>query len=276
MGRLLIDYGATRCRYLVETEKGEVYEEVASAQLDLEALIEETVGRIPGINAVHMAYAGQVVGGEIRSAPNVASDHTGLKQTIETRLGIPVRIENDLKCAALAEFHALKGGSTLFAAYIGTGFGGAVVEEGRLLRGKSNIAGEIGHIPFKKAPFLCGCGKDDCVEIYCSGQGLAAWVEHYGLECDPTLEAIRANHHDKAPVILQNFYHALSHAVATAVTLFNPSHLVLGGSVVVNNPGLEEFVRENVQGYAFHAAAKDAKITVTTLNNGCLEGTKWL
>jgi predicted NBD/HSP70 family sugar kinase len=114
------------------------------------------------------------------------------------------------------------------------------------------------------------------VEIYCSGRGLVSWVEHYGLECAPTLEAIKASKDEKAPLILQNFYHALSHAVSTAVTLFNPSHLVLGGSVVVNNSGLEEFVRENVEGYAFPSAAKDAKIVVTTLQNGCLEGTKWL
>lgn len=276
MGRLLIDYGATRCRYIVETEAGEVYEEVASPGLDLLGLIKKTVASHPFIKAVHMAYAGQVVAGEIRTAPNVGSDHSGLKRAIEKKLGIPCKIENDLKCAALAEFHATKEAKTLFAAYIGTGFGGAVVEEGRLLRGSNNMAGEIGHIPFKKAPFTCGCGKDDCVEIYCSGRGLASWVEHYGLECAPTLDAIRSSKDEKAPLILQNFYHALSHAVATAVTLFNPSHLVLGGSVVINNSGLEEFVRENVEGYAFPAAAKDAMIAVTTLKNGCLEGTKWL
>lgn len=275
MGRLLIDYGATRCRYLVENEAGDLYDERASRGLDLYGMITE-LSQLHDIDAVHIAYAGQVIGGDIHAGPNVADDHTGLKAALEKSLGIPVKIENDLKCAALAEYHAYSKATTLFAAYIGTGFGGAVVEEGRLLRGSSNMAGEIGHIPFKKAPFLCGCGKDDCVEIYCSGQGLAAWVEYYGLDCEPTLEAIGACDDEKAPLILQNFYHALSHAVATAVTLFNPSHLILGGSVVLNNPDLETYVRDNVEGYAFGPAAKDAKILVTTLNNGCLEGTKWL
>lgn len=275
MKRLLIDYGATRCRYLVETEQGELYDEHPSRGLDLYGLISDSVARYT-LEAVHISYAGQVVDGTIHSAPNVEENHSDLKRSVEKGLGIPVKIENDLKCAALAEFHAAENPTTLFAAYIGTGFGGAVVEGGKLFRGKSNMAGEIGHIPFKKAPFLCGCGKDDCVEIYCSGQGLAAWVEYYGLESPPTLEGIAASHDEKAPLILQNFYHALSHAVATAVTLFNPSHLVLGGSVVLNNPGLEGFVRDNVDGYAFKLAAKDAKILVSTLKNGCLEGTKWL
>ncbi len=276
MKRLRIDYGASRCRYIAESGEGEHYDEVPSRGLDLEAFVCEQIGRYADLEAVHIAYAGQVVAGEISSGPNIGSGHAGLKAKLEKRLNIPVRIENDLKCAALAEYHEVKGASTLFAAYIGTGFGGAVVEEERLFRGHSNMAGEIGHIPFKKAPFACGCGKDDCVEIYCSGRGLESWVAHYGLECEPTLAAIEACGDENAPLIVQNFYHALSHAVATIVTLFNPSHLILGGSVVLNNRGLEEFVRENVAGYAFPAAAKDANITVSTLENGCLEGTKWL
>jgi glucokinase len=273
MKRLLIDYGATRCRYVVDD--GSI-REFATADQDLEAFIRKELAKDVAITAVHIAYAGQVVGGHVRSAPNIAADHTRLKTTIEALCKVSVKIENDLKCAALAEYHARSGAISLFAAYIGTGFGGAVVEEGKVVRGHGNMAGEIGHIPFKKAPFLCGCGKDDCVEIYCSGSALERWVAHYGLECPSTLEGIESCHDEKGALILQNFYSALSHALATAVTLFNPTYLVLGGSVVTKNPGLQRYVRENVDNYAFLPAAKDVTIETTQLNNGCLEGTKWL
>jgi glucokinase len=262
---------------VIETSEGELSGEFKSADKDLESFIcLELESSRETLEAVHIAYAGQVVNGNIYSAPNVDADHTRLKSVIERRFNIPVKIENDLKCAALAEYHAREKCVSLFAAYIGTGFGGALVEEERLLRGNSNMAGEVGHIPFKKAPFLCGCGKDDCVEIYCSGKALVEWVAYYGLECVPTLEAIELSNDEKAALILQNFYDALSHAVSTIVTLFNPTYLILGGAVINNNPMLEHYVQKSVQNHSFLPAAKDIKIETTRLNNGCLEGTKWL
>lgn len=276
MNRLLIDYGASRCRYLIEREEGDFSGEFATADKDLEHFICTQLECFETIEAVHIAYAGQIVGGKILSAPNIMTNHTKLKSSIEEIFRIPVKIENDLKCAALAEYHTRGEGVSLFCAYIGTGFGGALVEEGRLVRGNSNMAGEVGHLPYQKSPFLCGCGKDDCVELYCSGKALAKWVKYYGLECVPTLAGIEASPNEEASLILQNFYGALSHAVATIVTLFNPTYLILGGSVVTGNPKIEHTVRKNVNNMAFPLAANDVTIEITRLSNGCLEGTKWL
>lgn len=276
MGRLLIDYGASRCRYVIETSEGELSGEFASGDNDLESFICLELESRETLEAVHIAYAGQVINGNIYSAPNIDADHTRLKSVIERRYNIPVKIENDLKCAALAEYHAREKCVSLFAAYIGTGFGGALVEEGNLLRGNSNMAGEVGHIPFKKAPFFCGCGKDDCVELYCSGSALARWIAYYGLTCDPTLEAIASSNDERAALILENFYDALSHAVSTIVTLFNPTYLILGGAVVTDNPQLKNKVHKNVTESAFLPSAKDVKIKISAFKDGCLEGTKWL
>lgn len=276
MNRLLIDYGASRCRYLIETEEGELCGEFVSAEKKLEGFIRMQLDNYKSINAVHIAYAGQVTAGHIRSAPNIDADHTALKSALEEGYGISVKIENDLKCAALAEYHTRDDCASLFAAYIGTGFGGSLVEKGQLLRGHSNMAGEVGHIPFKQAPFLCGCGKNDCVELYCSGKALEKWVTYYGLGCTPTLEEIEASPHEMAAQIVDNFYGALSHAVSTVVTLFNPTYLILGGSVATANPKLEKYVRKRVSDHAFPSAAKEVTIEITKLENGCLEGTKWL
>lgn len=271
-----MDYGASRCRYVIETENGSESGEFFSKERDLEEFIRIQLESLKGIEAVHIAYAGQVIGGNIRSAPNIAADHQELKSAIEGEFGIPVKIENDLKCAALAEYHTREDASSLIAAYIGTGFGGAMIEEGRLVRGLSNVAGEIGHIPYKKAPFVCGCGKDNCIELYCSGSALQRWAEYYGLQCVPTLDALRVSGDARGTLIVENFYEALLYAVGNLVTLFNPAYLVFGGSVATSNPGLTGYVEEHLSDYVFLPAAKDVKIEMTRLFNGCLEGTKWL
>lgn len=275
MGRLLIDYGASRCRYVVETAAGEYSDEFDSGQRDLELFIRAQLKKYE-IEAVHIAYAGQVIGGDIYSAPNILADHRGLKSAIESEFGIKVKIENDLKCAALAEYHTREKGSSLAVVYIGTGFGGAMIEEGLLVRGASNLAGEIGHIPFKKAPFVCGCGKDNCVELYCSGSALSRWSEYYSIECAPTLDALTQDSDVRSASIVNDFYKALLHALGTVVTLFNPAYLIIGGSVVTNNPGLKHYIEENLGDFVFPPAAKEVKIETTKLSDGCLEGTKWL
>lgn len=276
MRRLLIDYGATGCRYIIETSDGEVFGEFRRAHQELEMFIMTQLKANPTLQAVHIAYAGQIIKGNIASAPNIEVNHKNLIASIQSQYNVAVKIENDVKCAALAEYHARQNSVSLFAAYIGTGFGGALVEEGHLLRGNSNMAGEIGHIPFKKAPFHCGCGKDDCIELYGSGSALARWVHYYGLGCEPTLEAIKSSTDERAAYILENFYDAVSHAVSTAVTLFNPTYVILGGGVVQNNPHLESIVRKNVNHLAFLPSAKEVKIERSIFQYGCLEGTKWL
>lgn len=276
MKRLLIDYGASGCRYIIETQEGEFFGEFSRADQELETFIKTQLKANPNLQAVHIAYAGQIINGNISSSPNIEANHKNLRASIQSQYNIVVKIENDVKCAALAEYHSREKSVSLFAAYIGTGFGGALVEEGHLLRGNSNMAGEIGHIPFKKAPFHCGCGKDDCVELYGSGSALARWVDYYELGCEPTLEAIKSSVDERAAYILDNFYKAVSHAVSTVVTLFNPTYVILGGGVVQNNPHLESIIRKNVNDMAFLPSAKEVKIERSTFQYGCLEGSKWL
>lgn len=276
MKRLLIDYGATRCRYIIETAEGEVFDEFTRLDQELETFISAQLKVNPALQAVHIAYAGQIINGNIFSAPNIEGNHKNLRSFIEKKYNIPVKIENDVKCAALAEYHARHNCVSLFAAYIGTGFGGALIEKGHLLRGNSNMAGEIGHIPFKKAPFHCGCGKDNCVELYASGSALLRWIHFYDIICEPTLLALESCKDERSEFILQNFYDAVSHAISTAVTLFNPSHVILGGGVVKNNPQLESIIHKNVNDMAFLPSAKEVKIEISAYKYGCLEGTKWL
>ncbi|BCD68138.1 ROK family protein [Nitratiruptor sp. YY09-18] len=252
--KLALDIGGTYVRWeIVDKKKGK--EQLRN--IDLQSFIEDLIKK-SRITAVGISYAGQVCNNEILSAPNIHA-------TIEPeKFGIPYIIENDLKCAVLAEAKFFNT-SSITALYSGTGLGSASVDQGNLIRGYKNLAGEIGHIPYKKAPFRCGCGKDNCIELYASGSGLQKWADY--LKIEATL---------KNEKLYKLYTEALLYAAATTLTLFNPSILVLGGGVIKHNLGIIEVIQENITHYAPLFALREAQIKLTQLEDASLEGVKIL
>ncbi|BCD62263.1 glucokinase [Nitratiruptor sp. YY08-26] len=252
--KLALDIGGTYIRWeIIDKEKGK--EQLHN--IDLQRFIEDLINK-KRITAVGISYAGQVCNNEILSAPNIHA-------TIEPRkFGIPYIIENDLKCAVLAEAKFFNA-SSITALYSGTGLGSATVDENRLIRGYKNLAGEIGHIPYKKAPFQCGCGKDNCIELYASGSGLQKWANY--LKTEATL---------KNKVLYALYTEALLYATATVLTLFNPSVLVLGGGVIKNSPDIIDVIQEKIESFAPPFSLKEVQIRLTQLEDASLEGVKIL
>src|SRR5207245_5206999 len=95
---------------------------------------------------------------------------------LERRLGLPVRLENDANCFALAEARggAAQGHALVFGVILGTGVGGGLVIDGRVRAGPQHIAGEWGHHAIDPAGPECYCGQRGCVETLLSGPALAA------------------------------------------------------------------------------------------------------
>ncbi len=272
--KLLIDYGGTHFRYVIKSEDKVIDESsIDTKNLDLIDFLTSLLSKKTDIDFVGIGVAAQVKNGVILSAPNINIKDRNLKKYIEDRFDVQVEVDNDLKVAALAEMDLEGDDKSIVLLYIGTGFGSAFIEKGTIIRGESNLAGEIGHIPFKKAPFLCGCGKDNCVELFASGIGLQKWIEYYGI-CvgEPTLEALENLQDTKAKEILENFYKALLHAVSTIVTLLNPNSLILGGAVFKNNPTLVDFLKDNLNLEAFKPSLKELEIKLSTLSSANLKG----
>src|SRR5262245_26981750 len=106
-----------------------------------------------------------------------------LQRDLEAALGRPVRLENDANCFALSEAvdGAGKAARVVFGVILGTGVGGGIVVEGKVLTGANAIAGEWGHNPLPApAPApgdlphpICYCGRSGCIETYLSGPGLS-------------------------------------------------------------------------------------------------------
>jgi glucokinase len=164
---LFIDFGGTNFRYCFD--EGDTTT-LKSEDVEIVSFIEKQILFLKNIRKVFISFAGQVKNGKILSAPNIKIETLDINKYFKEKYNIEIIIENDLNCAAIYEYSKYDDASILAVFYIGTGFGSAFVIDGKVLRGKDNIAAEVGHIPFKKKPYKCSCGRDDCLELSVSGK----------------------------------------------------------------------------------------------------------
>ncbi len=275
MSRLAIDIGGTWLRYEVVGEEEGITGKFSSKEQPLLEFIASMLQRYPKIEAIAISFAGQVDNGVIISAPNIDIQEAEIEQFVQSHFGIPLKIENDLNCAALAE-SVYWNEKELAVLYSGTGLGGGLIVNGEIVHGWRNLAGEIGHLPYQSAPFQCGCGKSNCLELYASGSGLQKWMEYIGYKGVPNLQTLKASQNPTEQKIAEAYIEALLYASATMVTLMNPKMLVLGGGVIEHNPTLMETVRQRIGNYALLASCEGLIIEMSHLQNASLEGAKLL
>ena len=160
---------------------------------------------------------------------------------LEAALGRPVRLQNDANCLAVSEAAdgAGAGALVVFAAILGTGCGGGIVVNGRVLTGANAIAGEWGHSPLpwpedgERPGPVCYCGRRGCLETWISGPGLAAdHARITGETLDAAAIAVRADAGDPAAAAsLARLEDRLARGLATVVNLLDPDVIVLGGGL---------------------------------------------
>lgn len=181
------------------------------------------------------------------STPGAISKKTGLIKNSNTQciIGKPLQedlqkgleheitIENDANCFALAEatLGAAKNYDVVFGVIMGTGVGGGIIINGKIHRGRTNIAGEWGHHTLKQNGNNCYCGKNGCVETYLSGPALEKrWTELTG-KAD-SLELITNNLNDsKANQWKSEFLANFGASLANVIDILDPDAIVLGGGV---------------------------------------------
>jgi glucokinase len=179
-----VDVGGTKIAAGVVDPAGRLVEKVrvstpATTAVAVEAGIVEAVLRL--LDRHRAAAVGVAVAGFVdekrsllRFAPNLPMAERPLRQLIGDQVGLPVVVENDANAAAWGEFQFGGGRGTrdVVLLTVGTGLGGAIVLEGRLVRGAFGSAGEFGHVRMVPGGLLCGCGNYGCWEQYASGSAL--------------------------------------------------------------------------------------------------------
>lgn len=179
--------------------------------------------------------------GAIKNSNSTCLNGRPLKQDLEACLGREIRMANDANCFALSEAvdGAGAGAQIVFGVILGTGVGGGIVIDGRVLGGVNAIAGEWGHnaLPLPRAADLplprCYCGRDACVEAYLSGPALMR--DHEAATGDrlaPVEIAARAAAGDAAcEATLVRYEERLARALAVVINLVDPAVIVLGGGL---------------------------------------------
>ncbi len=238
-GIAIADDGRECVRLRIPAPRGD-YSNSLAAIVGLVAEIEQACGTR---GSVGIGIPGTIspATGLVKNANSTWLISKPLADDLQRLLERPVRFANDANCFALSEATdgAAAGASIVFGVIIGTGTGGGVVVNGRVLCGVNAIAGEWGHNPLPAAKDdecpgpACYCGRHGCIETFLSGNGLVRdYVQHGGLAID--VEAIVARTgagETLANATLARYEDRLARALGSVINVLDPDVIVLGGGL---------------------------------------------
>lgn len=219
--------------------------------------------------------------GVIYKAVNLGWGVLNIKEELEKLTGVTVMAGNDANVAALGEMW--KGGgegySDLVVVTLGTGIGGGVIIDGRIVTGYKGAGGEIGHIHINDDETeVCGCGNKGCFEQYASATGIArlanrklvssnedSVLRKCEINAKTVFDAVKAG--DKlAMEIAEEFGEYLGKGLANVADVTNPEVFVIGGGVSKAGQVIIDYGQKYFKKYVFHAC-RDAKFVLAKLGN---------
>jgi predicted NBD/HSP70 family sugar kinase/biotin operon repressor len=181
------------------------------------------------------------------------------RQTLSRRLGLRVEIDNDANLGALAEasFGAARGLSDIVYVRLGSGVGAGLVIGGRLHRGASGLAGEIGHVQVRADGAVCRCGNRGCLETIAAEAALRALLRPavgHDVSRREILQLVAAGDLPATRVV-NDAGRAVGRVLADLCNALNPEAIVLGGELSEAGEPLLDGIREAVHRYALPGAA---------------------
>ena len=216
----------------------------------IEEAVRQVIGQVgePAGIGVGMPSQIEFETGTVLTSVNIPLTGVPLREELGKRFGVPVFIDNDANCAALAEAE-LVGARHLVMLTLGTGVGGGVVMDGRIFRGAHGLGAELGHFPIEANGPPCPgtCPNRGCVEAFCSGTALERDATQLGQARPDTpigqivakegrcrgrdaVDAARDGDRD-AIELLERLGTSLGVGIAGFVNVFQPEQLVIGGGL---------------------------------------------
>lgn len=234
------------------------------------------------VAGVGVGVPGPVDGkGIVHRCVNLGWDVFNVNEKLSALVDLPVMAGNDANVAALGEMW--KGGGqgydSIVVVTLGTGVGGGIILDGKMLTGSTGAGGEIGHIHVADGePEACGCGNHGCLEQYASATGIVRLANRRLKDnTDPTTliagqcsakdvwDAVKAG--DKVAIdIAEQFGKYLGEGLAAIAGVVNPEAFVIGGGVSKAGDVLLSYIQKNYEPVVFHGS-RDAKFTLATLGN---------
>lgn len=301
--RVGVDIGGTNVKIALVNKKGEVsfpktvptraemgYEyTIGNITQCIKDLLAEANITTKDIEGIGFGFPGQIDcdNGIVRILPNIPGwVNVPIAEIMQKEFNVPVKVDNDVRCMALAELNygAGAGCKNLVCITIGTGIGSGLVINGKLVRGASNAAGEIGHIKLEMHDgLICGCGDTGCFEAYASGPSIVAMAKEYIAggkgtkyrEIAGSVEAITpaivcqaAQEGDVvAKKIFERMGEYLGIGLASVVNLLNPERIVIGGGIADAGEILFEPLKRTLKHRAMPIQGEAVEIVHAKLGN---------
>ncbi len=220
--------------------------------------------------------------GVIKKAINLGWDVFNIEEEVARLTGLACKAGNDANVAALGEMYkgAAEGNNDVVMLTFGTGVGGGIIVDGKIVAGKNGAGGEVGHIPMnpmEQEP--CSCGNCGCLEQYASATGLANTAKRLlkAFDINTTLryyepltaKEIFAAYADGDPLaqsLVEDWGCTVGKALATLGVVTNPDVFVLGGGMSKAGQVLIDVVEKYYNQSVFHAA-RGTKIVLAKLGN---------
>ncbi len=294
--RIGIDLGGTKIEAIVLDREGveRIRKRVATPQGDYRGTVQAVhalVEQVEAESGLHGSIGIGVPGaispssGLIKNANSTVLIGHPLDRDLESMLQRPVRLTNDANCFALSEAvdGAAAGAESLFGVILGTGVGGGIVINGRVVTGVNAIGGEWGHnsLPWMEPSELpgpeCYCGKMGCIETYLSGPGLQmSYYRRTGVRISAHEIADRAEQGESdANRTMERYENRLARGLASVINLLDPEIIVLGGGVS-NIDRLYPHVKDLWGEYVFSDEVRTELVKAQYGDSSGVRGAAWL
>jgi fructokinase len=246
-----VDFGGTKIEAAALAENGQFLARIRTgnpgsyqpALETIQRLVAEVEAQCGEQGTVGVGTPGSICPStsRMRNANTVWLNDQTLREDLSRLMGRPIRLANDANCLALSETvdGAAAGSRCVFAAILGTGCGGGIVVNGKLLEGAHGLGGEWGHMPLPLAPDepnewpRCWCGRAGCLEMWISGTGLARdYLAATGTRrtAEAVIELMRFGE-PAATAAFDRFLHRLARSLAAICNILDPDTIVLGGGL---------------------------------------------
>jgi len=239
--------GSSDCATSTSRNPAEVMDQIVA---QIEAAADAASVRISKLDGIGIGVAGAVDSdsGVVTRAPNLGWEDVPLAKVLRKKLGKKVVVGNDVQVAILGEhaFGAADGAQSAVGIWVGTGIGGGIILDGKLLRGARGAAGEIGHTVLDESGPVCGCGKRGCAEAFASRTAMERDVRARSGETR-VLEMMKERNKTRMtssviaraldendPVMVDVFaraQHSIGLLTANVINVLDPEVVVIGGGL---------------------------------------------
>lgn len=206
------------------------------------------------VTEIGIAVPGTIKEGKIIKSVNLGLENYNIIECLNKEIKQPIKIRNDAKCAALAEnkIGTIKGFDRALFLTLGTGIGGAVIINGKILDTGELPGCEFGHMVIEKNGLECKCGKRGCFEKYASMKALKTNLrKELGLDettrGEELLDMIKRGDNPKIEKVVNNFIEDLSIGISNLINIFESDAVGIGGSFVYFSDVLLEKLKQNIQ-----------------------------